>query len=345
MNKSSTFCPAPWKSILLSPNGKVYTCYEASDYLGDISEAPLGRLLESKKLKDIKTKMKLGQEVSQCEFCDLKDKAQEGESLRALFMKQYSGANTYDLMDPLSEVESVDISFSNQCNMQCLTCGPEYSSKWSSSNKITSYAGYVKKNIYPLIGQLKNITIAGGEPFLQKEVSSFLSELILLKRVDIKLELNSNGSIVPEHFLKLLSKFSNLQICLSIDGVGDDAVRIRPGVKWEKILTNIKLLKKRLPHATITSYTTVSTLNILNFPSMVNYFLDNKLFELKHIALHYLRTPERYSIRNIDKVEKKLIAKRNNFLIKNLIRKGLPLDHVMALSKRIRLINNFMTLK
>ena len=73
MKINNSYCPAPWKSVLISPNGKIYTCYEASDCLGEINEIPLADILNSYKSKLIKEKMSKDEIVPQCEFCILKE--------------------------------------------------------------------------------------------------------------------------------------------------------------------------------------------------------------------------------------------------------------------------------
>ncbi|MBT7608726.1 MAG: twitch domain-containing radical SAM protein [Bacteriovoracaceae bacterium] len=331
--------------MLISPNGKIYTCYEASDCLGEINEIPLADILNSYKSKLIKEKMSKDEIVPQCEFCILKENTQKGESLQSVFLQEFKSINTNITSSPIEEIESVDLSFSNLCNMKCLTCSSEYSSRWSSENTIVTYTNYIKKNIFPLLNQLKKITIAGGEPFIQSEIIEFLEELIRLKRTDIRLEFNSNGSSIKTSYIKNLKKFNNLQISISIDGINGDAQNIRPGIAWEKIERNIKVLKNELPNADITSYTTISSLNIQNFPEMVHYFIDNDLFELRDVALHYLRTPEKYSIQNLNEKTKMTIEENYNLLIKQLMKKKLPLSQVIGLSRRIRLINKYMTSK
>lgn len=76
------------------------------------------------------------------------------------------------------------------CNLSCEYCD----TKWANEPE-TRYERYTEQEIYRMIKEsgVKNITLTGGEPLIQKD----LKELLLILRRDRKLriEIETNGSV------------------------------------------------------------------------------------------------------------------------------------------------------
>jgi sulfatase maturation enzyme AslB (radical SAM superfamily) len=86
----------------------------------------------------------------------------------------------------------------------------------------------------------------------------------------------SNGSIeLNARQLQTLSQFENLNICLSIDGVGDQFNYIRWPLKWDKLQYNLVQFKKITQHISVSCM--ISNLNIMYYTDLVDFFKSNQL--------------------------------------------------------------------
>lgn len=85
------------------------------------------------------------------------------------------------------------------CNLKCSYCDTE----WANKDDVT-YDLMTSDAIYEYIKstEIRNITLTGGEPLLQKDIIELLEKLCKDKALNIEIE--TNGSV-------LLSKFSNIE--------------------------------------------------------------------------------------------------------------------------------------
>jgi sulfatase maturation enzyme AslB (radical SAM superfamily) len=164
-------------------------------------------------------------------------------SLRQVLNKDLSGSN---------DIEYMEISLSNKCNLACKMCSPTYSTLW---NKLvqdnTSLKKYHHTVVQPNINvktifadvdlhKLKKIKYLGGEPFITPEIKDLFEYLITNNVIgNIEFECNTNCTLFPEKWLLYLDKFKKVTIELSLDGVGIVNDYIRHGKTWNTIEPNI----------------------------------------------------------------------------------------------------------
>ena len=150
-----------------------------------------------------------------------------GGSMRQRSSEYISKSNTDEY-----KLKRLDIAFSNTCNLDCVMCRPEFSSKWNASmkdmpNELKSGMGRTTvKNqslsyeqideILDKVGNtLESVILKGGEPLYDKKSHYFLSKLAKINP-NIDLNITSNCTVVDQDFL---SKFKRVHICASIDGI------------------------------------------------------------------------------------------------------------------------------
>jgi sulfatase maturation enzyme AslB (radical SAM superfamily) len=86
----------------------------------------------------------------------------------------------------------------------------------------------------------------------------------------------TNGSIILNDRQKeILLKFKNLNICVSIDGVGPSFEYIRYPLKWDLLLKNLKLFREITSNISVSF--TISNLNILYYNEIIDWFKEQKL--------------------------------------------------------------------
>ena len=149
-----------------------------------------------------------------------------------------------------SQLEYIEISLSNECNLACKMCGPWASSTWSkivnSNTDIIGDYRHVPKfqldaDIEQVFGNvdlthLKQIKLLGGEPFITPQtwdLLKFLDKKDLLK--NIKLMTNTNTTFFPKKMIPYLEKFKTLSIALSLDGIYDINDYVRYKSKWSTV--------------------------------------------------------------------------------------------------------------
>jgi organic radical activating enzyme len=145
------------------------------------------------------------------------------------------------------ELQMIDIRWSNHCNLRCLYCRPE------NSSKIAEFLGIKEKlsnrscqeEILKLINDniltIKEVYMLGGEPLLIKENSQLLDLLTdqhITVFTNLSLDYNKN-----EIFKKLLDK-PNVNWEISLEHTGDKFEFIRNGASWYRVLQNINELKR-----------------------------------------------------------------------------------------------------
>lgn len=102
------------------------------------------------------------------------------------------------------------------CNLNCEYCD----TKWAN-DKDAAFEEYDENEIYQLIKEkgVKNITLTGGEPLLQKNIKDLLD--LLQKDDNLRIEIETNGSVSIEPFFGNDNLTFTLDYKLSVSGMED----------------------------------------------------------------------------------------------------------------------------
>jgi len=202
---------------------------------------------------------------------------------------------------------------SNLCNSACVTCGPVLSTKWQSLENIQITKSSISDEKLNCIQweNVKILSFVGGEPLYEKKNLDILEHLAQIGNTDCFISLTTNGSVtLTANQQETFKKFKNLNICLSIDGVGKQFEYIRYPTKWQTLLDNIQQYKNI--GAKLSVSFTVSNLNILYYEEIINWFNEQGL-EYNH---NLVRTPKYFNIEVLPVEIKKnlpLIENRDTF--------------------------------
>ncbi len=80
------------------------------------------------------------------------------------------------------------------CNLQCSYCDTKWANEQDVSYEVMSDSQIID---YILYTKIKNVTLTGGEPLLQKDIYGLLEKL---SKIDIYTEIETNGSILLKKF-------------------------------------------------------------------------------------------------------------------------------------------------
>jgi radical SAM protein with 4Fe4S-binding SPASM domain len=308
--KSRTgFCPAPWTSIYMQPNGDVDNCCISSNKLGNINKDSFEEIINSDNNISVKRQMLSNDVLPEgCSLC-------AGETplpLRENYVKWFE-KNPKTLFDSYNgfDLKYLDLRWRNTCNFACVYCSTDLSSAWAQelgifptkidSTKFNEFHEYVLQNVKGL----ETVYLAGGEPLLIKENESILEQLYK-ENPKCKLRVNTNLSTINNRIYELISKFENVHWMVSAEATEDQYDYIRYGGKWTEFVANLKELQKNSRHE-ITFNAVYLSLNILGVFKFVDFVESQGIDPVKVSILYYNSgTGGSYDPRNLppDVVEK-----------------------------------------
>lgn len=190
-----------------------------------------------------------------------------------------------DCIDNNAQILTYQIYTSNLCNQACVTCGSKASTKWAELerriNIVPEKASYTDiESLDVNYKTAKRIELLGGEPLFDSRTFDILEQLAENDNTDCFISLVTNGSIpLIDRYHDLLAKFSDLNICISIDGIGPVFEYMRWPAKWSVLNQNIKQYRTFAKNLSV-SYT-ISSLNAAYYDETVAWFQQQGL-EFNH---------------------------------------------------------------
>ena len=236
-----------------------------------------------------------------------------------------------------------EIDIGNLCNLKCIMCDPIKSDKilaevinheskfqqfptlikqakqtvhanWLESATGQNFINTIKPNI-------KWLKIQGGEALTVKGIRDLIESL---DNENITLSITTNGTVLDQRLLDALSKFTRVEVSISVEAIGTANDIIRYGSSWEVIQNNIDLLIKysnidlQLNHV-------LQNTSVLFLPDVIKFAEQHKL----HLALLKLHEPKYLSLasiptlhvdRLIEQIESLEITNPRNKSIKNYLK-------------------------
>ena len=183
---------------------------------------------------------------------------------------------------------SYDLRYSNLCNLECQTCNAEASSSIALRQGIKNDFLNSALNI-DINEDATDIYLAGGEPFL---IKSFGTVLRGLTNKECEIVINTNATILTEHLMAELDKFTNISFIISIDGVGLLNDKIRKNSQWSDIVANIDILAKRYGGYHIFLVNTVVQKDNINQLLELGEWIESKNINKWRLSL--LELPEKH---------------------------------------------------
>jgi sulfatase maturation enzyme AslB (radical SAM superfamily) len=167
---------------------------------------------------------------------------------------------------------------SNLCNSACVTCGPSASSSWQSLKRIPIVKQEIPDHRLNSIewDRIKMLSFVGGEPLYEKKNLKILEKVANVGNTNCFISIVTNGSVgLTNSQQELFKKFKNLNICISIDGIGKQFEYIRYPQKWDTVSANIQQYREM--NISLSVSFTISNLNILYYDSITNWFRSQNL--------------------------------------------------------------------
>jgi MoaA/NifB/PqqE/SkfB family radical SAM enzyme len=239
------YCSAPQTGLFLNVDGGIKYCCAGGYDIGNIKNKTIDEIYSSETHKKIIHYIKndISPPDKFCHVCEKVEKSDPTQSQRMHFNNDF-------VTDKEREWQWIDIRWTNQCNLSCRHCDSYFSSEWArirkepieSSNR--DYFESVFEEIEKNLDSIKNVSLLGGEPFLQKQNLRLLDIISENPNIDIHIFTNLSHRLDKNLlYNKIKNLKNNIEFKLSIDGIGDQFEYVRAGAKWELILENIPKIK------------------------------------------------------------------------------------------------------
>lgn len=315
---NKTFCILPWTHLQIEPSGKVRTCCESKEVIGNVNSTSLDVIWNSDKLAGIRKDMLEGKVIPACNACYKKEELRR-ESMRVSFNRQLAH-RIYKVDSTRSNgtveyfgLNYFDSRFNNLCNLACRSCHADYSSAWhdvavslglkNKNQKPLLIAGKTPTDVFDQIVQnldeLDIIYFAGGEPLINEQFYEILDLLIKKGRFNTKLLYNTNLTQLffkKKSILELWKKFKHVSVGASLDAEGRRAEYLRPGTKWNEIVNNRKQMIEICPNVDFYISATTGMINALHIPEFHKSWTTQGLIHPSDFNIQILFKPDYQSV-------------------------------------------------
>lgn len=263
-------------------------------------------------------------------------------------------------------LEYYDLRFGNLCNLACRMCGPTDShtwyEQWTEYHGSTEYKdthgtvkltrnenGRLETNDYNWHGSesfwqqleanipnIRHVYMAGGEPMMIERHYEFLQRCIDRGQAGkMILEYNTNMSNLPNRVLDMWTKFKQVRVGASMDGMGAVVEYQRWPLKWTQAYKNLQKLDEYAQNndnilpwmaCTVTAY------NVWHIPKFMLWKLEESGFKKINatkkrpiITHHVAHGPKRVNVRILPaELKQQLVEYYNGWIEK--FRRDYPED-------------------
>ena len=229
-------CYAPDKGMFFSKEGLVNPCCLNRNHIyGEIPKNSINEIWNGNKIHELRQLLNNSDLPESCSLCINRILCGNFDAVKARHYDEVSLKKKYPSM--------LEFELSNNCNLQCIMCSPEFSSsiKNEKGNNNFNYDFYDDSFVEQLekyIPHLEKTEFLGGEPFYIPIYFKIWNKIIKLNPKCVIL-IQTNGTILNDKIKQLLSK-GNFRISVSIDSFRKETYElIRRNSKFETVINNI----------------------------------------------------------------------------------------------------------
>jgi hypothetical protein len=288
------FCVAPFLQCTTHPSSSFSPCPYLGGTVWASGQQNILSQWTSQDLESLRDSFRNNQQSPVCNRC-WHEEANQKKSLRLRLFDPVTHASDYSFITDADSIldkinsgaylngpEVLTIKNGNVCNARCRVCHPGDSSRWiADSIKLKAMVGkeyysidQTERNwsdsqldeICKLARNLKRLELFGGEPLYNKQVYRLLQRIVDQGDSDhIVLYINTNGSVDFTEKIPCIKDFKEVEIGVSIDGVGAHFDYIRNGLEYSVVKANVLRWQEFFARHGVKYYIdSISTVEILN---------------------------------------------------------------------------------
>ena len=263
------YCPRLKHFVRLNQDGSIGKC---GHMINAVGFKTFDELDKSKWLNDLEDTMAKDEWPEECVRCKQTEEI-NGESVRTKSIDRHK--ILHPRKDDYLVVGGV---LDNICNSACQSCNAGLSTKIGSlqSKKYTRVNNYETFWTLPQ-NRILEVDVNGGEPTASKNYKKILANLPVNTKI---VRMNTNGSRMINELEGILRNRTMVIVTLSFDGTGDVHDYVRWPIKWKNYIKSVaayKNLQKQYPLLKLNCWTTVSSLNVENLPSILDFVTEQGL--------------------------------------------------------------------
>lgn len=188
--------------------------------------------------------------------------------------------------------QALSLEITHECIARCIMCNI-----WKIPREVPNLPAdqWIKLLSSDLFGDLRELDITGGEPFIKKDLPDLFAGICELKKTGLKalksIAVTTNGLLTEQVLTvteKILPKFQNnnldLVMVCAMDAVGNIHDKIRNFKNaWKKVDRTIKglvRLREKHPNLIIGLKTTILPINISELERIAQYAASKGLFTI-----------------------------------------------------------------
>ncbi|MGO9019795.1 MAG: twitch domain-containing radical SAM protein [Syntrophobacteraceae bacterium] len=312
----TSLCVLPWIHAYIGTTGFVQLCCVSGTgetsppVIGSVRENSLSQLFNSDRMDGVRRQMLAGIWPAECRYCQKKE-ARGIKSSRHVHNEIYKSYYSQLLTHPehfIPTICTIDLRLNNICNFKCRSCSGYASSRWFTEHNIIYPHNEMSQNVIGfddvrsfwdefntrIIPTLEHVHVAGGEPLVSEAHYILIQRLLDSGNTDIELYYDTDLSQLTLNTwdaVSLWNKFSNVTLCLSLDGVGAQGEYIRHGLKYKQWLKNLETIRMKVPHAKRKLHFVVSIFNVMELRMHLRTILDSGFVTSDRLRLTFLEWP------------------------------------------------------
>lgn len=159
--------------------------------------------------------------------------------------------------------KEIQIEHTNKCNARCIMCGHYNADKEKCSDIEADVFGKIEK----FLPFCKYVGLHGyGEPFLTNRIEEYFE---IYKKYNVKLYTNTNFSHITDNMLPYIAELFD-ELNISFDSPNKETYEtIRKNLSFDKVINNIKRVKKYCPNVKLNLFAVVMRQNIDELEDLV----------------------------------------------------------------------------
>lgn len=311
-------CVLPWIHAHVAATGDVHLCCIAlgqENSLGHIRERSIGEIFASDSFARVRREMLKGEWPKECRGCQDREALGLPSYRHASNTKypRYARQLTSDPSGLTPAIRSTDLRLNNICNFKCRSCGVMVSNRWFSDHQLIypemkiahPYQGFDKDPAFwtefdrTILPDLEELDLAGGEPLISQSQYRLLEKLIARNKQDIRLHVTTNLShlrFMHWDAIELWRHFPNLEVSISLDGIGPQGEYIRHGMSYATWVENTLRVKRELPDVRRRLHFVVSIFNVTDLREHYEAIIQGDFVDPNCITFTFLNWPAYMSI-------------------------------------------------
>lgn len=311
-----TFCVGAWNELRILPNGSLNYCEKAvipgpgeRGFSDNIVDTDIDSYFHGPTVSAVRQEIMQGLQTPLCSSCYNDEKTitfshRRRHNLKMAifpgnnFSKSLTESGFFERLDSTkSKPRFYNVSFSNLCNLACVMCSEDWSSRLASEFgrlgiRRSKHPDYYRSALLDwsqddqIWGRFMDHVMAnkeivcfhfqGGEPFLHRRVQEFVDQCVKAGHTDFHFTTVTNGTMYDEKFIEQLKHFKSVQIEISIETLAKSNDYVRWPSSHTSVMSNIKkFLTHRSKKFDVVIRTVPQVLTVLDYDTLLQMCLDH----------------------------------------------------------------------